>query len=72
MSQITIIIFGTNMYYEPPSDLIKQFIQTHKVENFVQKKESSMHFSYQLTQNDPTDVKLIFLKNFEKEYKVSL
>ncbi|MCQ2820317.1 MAG: hypothetical protein MJ252_23875 [archaeon] len=70
MSEITLIVFGTNQYYESPLDLIKNFVQSHRVENFSHKKESTMHFSYQLTPNDPTDIKLIFLRNFEKEYKV--
>lgn len=70
MSQIKIIIFGTNQYYESPIDLIKNFIQTHHVDNFQHNKESTMSFTYQLTQHDPTNIKLIFLRNFEKEYKV--
>ena len=66
MSKLSILIFGTNQYYEPPQEIITKFIKTHNVENFSQKRESSMSFSYQLTSSDPTEIKLVFLKNVEK------
>ena len=70
MSKLSILIFGTNQYYEPPQEIITKFIKTHNVENFSQKRESSMSFSYQLTSSDPTEIKLVFLKNLEKKYPI--
>ena len=68
MSKLKILIFGTNQYYEHPQDLMNSFIETHTVENLVKKHDSTMEFTYSLTSNDPTTIKLIFLKNLERGY----
>lgn len=70
MSKLQILIFGTNQYYESPPEIFANFTNTHNVENFNQKRENSMSFGYHLTSSDPTEIKLYFLKNYEKSYPI--
>ena len=49
--------------------LQNQFLKTFLL-NVEKKRNNSITFPYNLTENDPTLIKIIFIKNFEKEHKI--
>jgi hypothetical protein len=70
MSNLTILAFGNFQEKDSSETLIDNFLKNQNVLNVEKKRNNSITFPYNLTENDPTLIKIIFIKNFEKEHKI--
>ena len=70
MSNLTILAFGNFQEKNSSETIIDNFLKDQNILNIEKKRNNSITFSYNLTENDPTLIKIIFIKNFEKEHKI--
>jgi hypothetical protein len=70
MSNLTILAFGNFQEKDSSETIIDNFLKNQNVLNVEKKRNNSITFPYNLTENDPTLIKIIFIKNFEKEHKI--
>ena len=62
MSNLMLLVFGTNQSNNTPYDIILQFINNQNVNIIEQKEKKNITFEYSLQKGDPTKIKTIFIK----------
>ena len=62
MSNLMLLVFGTNQLNNTPYDIILQFINNQNVNIIEQKEKKNITFEYSLQKGDPTKIKTIFIK----------
>ena len=62
MSNLMLLVFGTNQSNNTPYDIILQFINNQNVNIIEQKEKKNITFEYSLQKGDPTKIKAVFIK----------
>lgn len=70
MSSLTILAFGNFQEKDSSESILENFLKTKSIQDIEKKRNNTLIFPYNLTGNDPTKIKMVFIKNYEKEHKI--